>query len=491
MVDPNRAGFQSVPSEVLAEVEPRALAIAHAAVTDADFLTRVAEIAVELEARRARTAPVDRYMSGVEDLLAHYIAEFVNICRHLDQRLPRPNSLDAHLTAAELWASWVARGMWEGLQFIPELDPDGAVCVDGPGRHFPTLGSIKQKLVAVGISDDDRARSLSIIEPESLLKAARFDLRTVGADKRGEEAKELLGPDGCIPAAHNGIMALATLARACADEAVVVEGFSLNLVRGKLPMTRARQRQATSAKGAGSDRFSLEVVALTKDSSGTKRRLRVLDLALTPVADADEGPDRDLICIRVVEALGKIEAVIPEANRVLIIPYDLPLGPPDASRDVATSRISDDRLADHVRARSENRIGAAEFLVDLAARRHAWTLAAAYEPRGESIYQLQRRLLQQPDRSAFVIKTLQHHIQIEWLLVTPGRWEEAENQKRLRQLLTEWQGAKHPRGFDERRPAGHRVMFHGNTNGATADALTQMFLAYTLAEELELEPPAQ
>jgi hypothetical protein len=473
------------PAEGHPEIGPRAVEIARKAVRTPDLLERIKALAPELKRQRRREVPFRRYTAGLERTIEIFVHGYVGISTQLDRGLERQNPLETHLAAAEADALWMAKGMWEALRFMPAMDAEGRVAVEAPSRQLKPVTGIKGELGDRGISDDNRNRSLSVIQPERVLKGARFGLQGSTSIIREAEATRLLGVDGAQPRAHNGAMCLSVLAAAVAAAEIAVEGFSVNVVRARLPGGHVRRKRVVRAGGAGADVFTVEMVAWCRMADGSCCRLRILDLALTPEDDPALGPSISLVQEQIVKSLEIVDQMLPEAPRVLVLPYDLPLGPPRGNRDVLTTRISDHRLADHVRAQPEHRVPAADFVAELAPLLPLWTMLGAVEPGRSNVFSLQQRIRADRKRAAFVVKTLRNHQRIEWLVTTPGAWQDKDHEERLRQLALEWQGEMDPEGLDQRRPAGHRVMFHGNFKEETVDALTQAFLAYTLAEEID------
>lgn len=485
MANANQKVAPSPAGESTSHVALRAAEIARDTVTSAELLEQVDLIAPELRGRRGKDVPVRRYMVGLERTITVYVQRFVEISIQLDGRLAKPNPVEAHLAAAEADALWVAKGMWEILRFLPEMD-EGRVAVKPPARQLKPVTGVKGELVKRGISDDNQKRSLSVIQPHRLLRAARFGLQGASKGDRETEAAEQLGVEGVSPRAQNATMCLSVLADAIESGEIAVEGFSINVVRARLPGDHVRRRRVVRLDGAGADVFSVETVAWGRAADGSCCRFRVLDLGLTPRGDPAMGPSAALVQERIVDSLAAVSEMLPNAPRIVALPYDLPLGPPHAGRDVLTTRISDDRIADHVRAQGENRVPAADFAADLAPLLPSWTILAAVEPGRSNVYSLQERIRGSRKRAAFTLKTLRNHNLLEWLVTTPGAWENREDHESLRRVATEWQGEVNPDGLDQRRPAGHRVMYHGNIKEETVDAMTQAFLTYTLAEEIDL-----
>lgn len=486
MADVRQQAVQAPAGELTSSIGPRAAAIARAAVMTPELLERVKAIAPELKDRRGREVPVRRYMLALERAIEAFVYRYVEISTKLDLGLEQPNRVEVHLDAAEADALWMARGMWEALRFLPEMDAEGRVAVEPPANQLKTVTGIKAEMDKRGISDDNRNRSLSVIQPDRLLRAARFRLQGANSSIREAEAVRLLGVDQAKPRAHNGTMCLSVLVDAVKAGEITIEGFSVNVVRARLPGGHVRRKQVVRADGAGADVFSVETVAWCRMTDGSGCRFRVLDLALVPEGDPAAGPSIPLVQEQIVRSLESVSRMLPQAPLVATLPYDLPLGPPHSSRDILTTRISHDRLADHVRAQPANRVSAADFVAELARLLPAWTLVGAVEPGLSNVYSLQESIRAERTRAAFIVKSLHNHHPIEWLVTTPGAWERKEQQEALRQLVSKWQGEANPDGFDQRRPAGHRVMFHGNVKAETADAMMQAFLTYTLAEEIDL-----
>jgi hypothetical protein len=471
----------------------------HAALLDA--------ILAEHHRRGRGQAPRARFDRAVRRQASRIYEQYLeDLCRRI--RRQRDGELDEHdRRYADQLHEHVHTALWHATQLLPALDPhghpvvdqEGCVCVPDTelGRHFGQAEQTRRgprgtPQPPYGLADEPLQMSLGILAVRPALRVGRY---RNGYGLKSDDIEALaraVEEDGWQDCMCTETMALEVLAEAVEAGEVVPLGASLRIVRAKRD---PRTRLAAGGLGAGGCVLTLETLIVCETARGAPLVARVLD---------EPAPETDLEQLAQLAwgGLRRVARQLPEMPRIAVLPRRLPLGPSANRR--SRSRIREPG-ADEARAADANRVAAADLLVvpvgDEAVVRVAegsdvlerWTVVALAEW-GMTPAQTKRIEAAVDPLAAkreLTVRPTQQELEAidDMLVMHEPMWVVSRPRDAAQPLGEALALARGALAVEDaaypRRAAGHRVAFAGTNDPAKVDAVMQILLAYTLAEELD------